>query len=109
MELPGSMITRGIGDPVSVHTRWTGSLYDSSYFFNPYMERYRKEGAMKFPFFLTPQHHFVGEAVYSRTVCVPRQWRGQRVTLFLERPHIETTVSVNGTDITSKLTEDRAL
>ena len=104
MELPGSMITRGIGDPVSVHTRWTGSLYDSSYFFNPYMERYRKEGAMKFPFFLTPQHHFVGEAVYSRTVCVPRQWRGQRVTLFLERPHIETTVSVNGNEVGHQMT-----
>ena len=104
MELPGSMITRGIGDPVSVHTRWTGSLYDSSYFFNPYMERYRKEGAMKFPFFLTPQHHFVGEAVYSRTVCVPRQWRGQRVTLFLERPHIETTVSVNGHEVGHQMT-----
>ena len=98
------MITRGIGDPVSVHTRWTGSLYDSSYFFNPYMERYRKEGAMKFPFFLTPQHHFVGEAVYSRTVCVPRQWRGQRVTLFLERPHIETTVSVNGNEVGHQMT-----
>ena len=104
MELPGSMITRGIGDSVSVHTRWTGSLYDSSYFFNPYMERYRKEGAMKFPFFLTPQHHFVGEAVYSRTVCVPRQWRGQRVTLFLERPHIETTVSVNGHEVGHQMT-----
>ncbi len=99
MELPGSMITRGIGDPVTVDTRWTGSLYDSSYFFNPYMERYRKAGAMKFPFFLTPQHHFVGEAVYSRTVRVPKQWRGQRVTLFLERPHIETTVFVNGHEV----------
>jgi len=99
MELPGSMITRGIGAPVTVDTRWTCSLYDSSYFFNPYMERYRKAGAMKFPFFLTPQHHFVGEAVYSRTVQVPKQWRGQRVTLFLERPHIETTVFVNGHEV----------
>ena len=99
MELPGSMITRGIGDPVTVDTRWTGSLYDSSYFFNPYMERYRQAGAMKFPFFLTPRHHFVGEAVYSRTVRVPKQWRGQRVTLFLERPHIETTVFVNGREV----------
>ena len=37
--LPGSMLTNGKGDPVTVNTRWTGSLYDSSYYFNPYMEK----------------------------------------------------------------------
>ena len=42
--LPGSMLTNGKGDPVSVDTRWTGSLYDSSFYFNPYMEKYRHEG-----------------------------------------------------------------
>ena len=43
--LPGSMLTNGKGNPVTVNTRWTGSLYDSSYYFNPYMEKYRKEGS----------------------------------------------------------------
>ena len=42
--LPGSMLTNGKGDDVSVHTQWTGSLYDSSFYFNPYMARYRIEG-----------------------------------------------------------------
>ena len=27
--LPGSLLTNGKGDPVSVKTKWTGSLYDS--------------------------------------------------------------------------------
>ena len=94
--LPGSMLTNGKGDPVSVNTRWTGSLYDSSYYFNPYMERYRHEGQMKFPFFLTPERHFVGAAWYRRAVYVPKDWEDQHITLFLERPHIETTVFVNG-------------
>ena len=53
--LPGSMLTNGKGDAVSVNTRWTGSLYDSSFYFNPYMAKYRVEGQMKFPFFLTPE------------------------------------------------------
>ena len=44
--LPGSMLTNGKGDPLSVDTRWTCSLYDSSFFFNPYMEKYRVEGKM---------------------------------------------------------------
>ena len=94
--LPGSMLTNGKGDDVDVHTQWTGSLYDSSYYFNPYMEPYRQKGQMKFPFFLTPEKHYVGKAWYRRTVYVPRDWTDQRITLFLERPHIETTVFVNG-------------
>ena len=93
--LPGSMLTNGKGNPVSVETQWTGSLYDSSYFFNPYMEKYRC-GEMKFPFFLTPERHYVGAAWYWRSIYVPRDWKDRRVMLFLERPHIETTVYVNG-------------
>ena len=94
--LPGSLLTNGKGNDVSVNTQWTGSLYDSSFYFNPYMEKYRQEGQMKFPFFLTPDKHFVGNAWYRRTVYVPRNWNDQRITLYLERPHIETTVFVNG-------------
>ncbi|MBQ9285378.1 MAG: beta-glucuronidase [Bacteroidaceae bacterium] len=94
--LPGSLLTNGLGDDVSTETRWTGSLYDSSFYFNPFMEPYRRAGQMKFPFFLTPRKHFVGEATYSRTVSIPKTWKGRRVTLFMERPHIETTVFVNG-------------
>jgi len=101
--LPGSMLTNGKGDPVSVRTQWTGSLYDSSYYFNPYMAPYRQEGNMKFPFFLTPERHYVGEAVYTRQVVVPASWRGRQVTLYLERPHIETTVMVNGREVGHRL------
>ena len=94
--LPGSMLTNGVGHKVDANTRWTGSLYDSSYYFNPYMARYREAGRMKFPFFLTPSRHYVGEAWYMRSVAIPRQWKGRRVMLFLERPHIETDAYVNG-------------
>ena len=96
VRLPGSMLTNGKGDPVNINTKWTGSLYDSSYYFNPYMEKYRLEGKMKFPFFLTPESHYVGHAWYERTVNVPKACEGRQVTLYLERPHIETTVTVNG-------------
>ena len=94
--LPGSLLTNGKGDPVTADTRWTGSTYDSSYYFNPWMEQYRREGNIKFPFFLTPEKHFVGNAWYRRTVYIPQDWKRQRVTLFLERAHIETTVFING-------------
>lgn len=94
--LPGSMLTNGKGQEVSVNTQWVGSLYDSSFFFNPYMAKYRVAGQMKFPFFLTPERHYVGTAWYARNVTVPKSWHKQHVFLYLERPHIETAVFVNG-------------
>jgi hypothetical protein len=94
--LPGSMLTNGKGDPVTVDTRWTGSTYDSSYYFNPWMEQYRQADNIKFPFFLTPEKHYVGKAWYKKSVYIPKDWKQQRVTLFLERPHIATFVFVNG-------------
>ena len=97
--LPGSLLTNGKGNDVTIDTKWTGSLYDSSYYFNPYMEKYRKAGNLKFPFFLTPENHYVGQAWYRRTVYVPDSWRDMRVKIFLERPHIETTVFVNGSKV----------
>ena len=97
--LPGSMLTNDKGNPVSVNTQWTGSLYDSSFYYNPYMEKYRHEGQMKFPFFLTPEKHFTGAAWYRRKVYVPKEWSDCRVTLFLERAHIETKAYVNGNEV----------
>ena len=103
INLPNSMITAGKGDDVTTQTQWTGSLYDSSYYFNPYMERYRQAGNMKFPFFLTPAKHYVGTAWYERTVTIPRSWKKRPVLLYLERPHIETTVFVNGREVGHQL------
>ena len=94
--LPGSMLTNGKGNEVSIHTQWTGSLYDSSFYFNPHMEKYRKAGQCKFPFFLTPQKHYIGHARYGKAVFIPKKWKKGRVFLSLERPHIESILSING-------------
>lgn len=103
ISLPNSMISAGKGNEITAQTQWTGSLYDSSYYFNPAMERYRVEGNVKFPFFLTPAKHYVGTAWYERTVQIPRSWKKRPVVLFLERPHIETTVFVNGHEVGHQL------
>ena len=55
-----------------------------------------KKVILKFPFFLTPDKHYVGAAWYQKEVNIPADWKGERILLFLERPHIETTVWVNG-------------
>ncbi|MBQ7685966.1 MAG: beta-glucuronidase, partial [Bacteroidaceae bacterium] len=97
IELPASMPQRLKGDDISVNTHWVGSLYDSSYFYNPYMAKYRKPGKdMKLTFFLTPDKHYVGVAWYQRTVRLQQYDKNSCYTLYLERPHIETTLFVNG-------------
>ena len=99
ISLPGSMLTNGKGNDVDANTKWTGSLYDMSYYYREDMAPYREKGNIKFPFFLTPDKEYVGNAYYKRNVDVPANWKGKRVILHLERPHIETTPYVNGNKV----------
>ncbi len=99
IELPAAMAERLKGDEVTVNTPWVGTLYDSSYFYNPFMKKYREPGNMKLQFFLTPDKHYVGAAWYKRTVSVPNFDAAKKYTIYLERPHIETTLYVNGDSV----------
>lgn len=98
--LPASMPQALKGYDISTDTKWVGSLYDSSYFYNPYMAKYRKPGKdMKLQFFLTPDKHYVGVAWYKKTVHIDEKETLPMYTLYLERPHITTDVWVNGEKI----------
>ncbi len=94
--LPGSMAENLKGDDVTLTTKWEGSIYDSSFFFNPRLAKYRTADNLKIPFFLTPAKHYIGWAWYQKDVQVPATWKNKRVVLYMERPHIETVVWVNG-------------
>ena len=96
IKLPGSMPERFKGDIPDLKTQWTGSLYDSSFYFYPRLEKYRQPGNVKFPFFLTPNRHYVGVAWYQRDIVIPQEWKDKHVTLYLERPHIETRLWIDG-------------
>lgn len=99
VKLPGSMLRNGKGDKVTINTQWTGSIYDSSWYFNPRMARYRQPNNLKFPFWLTPATHYVGPAWYQKDVSIPKTWAGQHITLLLERAHTETRVWVDDKEI----------
>jgi hypothetical protein len=101
IKLPGSMAENGKGDDVTLHTKWTGSIYDSSFFFRSSLAKYRQPGNVKIPFWLTPVKHYVGPAWYQKEVTIPAAWKGRRVTLFLERVHFQSRVWVNGKEIGS--------
>lgn len=97
--LPGSMAENRKGDEVTLHTRWTASIYDSSFFFNPRLEKYRVQEHLKLPFWLTPVKYYVGAAWYQKEIILPSDWKGKRVVLFLERPHTETLLWINNREV----------
>lgn len=99
IQLPGSMAENLKGNIPDLKTRWTGSLYDSSFYYNPELEKFRKEGNVKFPFFLTPDRHYVGAAWYKKTFTIPAGWKSKRILLYLERPHFETRVWVDNIEV----------
>jgi len=98
IHLPGSMAENGKGDDITVNTKWTGEIVDSSWFKNPAMEKYRQPGNIKVPFWLQPEKYYTGMAWYQRKIKIPRSWNGKNIQLFLERCHWETHVWVDEKD-----------
>lgn len=96
VRLPGSMNTNGKGNDVTIDTKWTASIYDSSYFFHPRLEKYRRPYNLKLPFWLTPDKHYIGAAWYSKDIDVPQSWKGRPLRIFLERVHISSDLWVDG-------------
>jgi len=95
LHLPGSMLENGKGDKVTLQTKWTGSIYDSSWYFNPRYAKYRQPDNLKFPFWLTPDKYYVGAAWYQKEVTIPLNFKGKHINLFLERCHTETIVFID--------------
>ena len=96
IKLPGSMAENGKGDEVTLKTDWTGEIVDKSYFTDKKYEKYRQPGNIKIPFWLKPVKYYKGVAWYQKEVDLPSGWSGKNIVLFLERPHWESTVYVNG-------------
>ncbi|MGB3850160.1 MAG: sugar-binding domain-containing protein [Tunicatimonas sp.] len=99
INLPGSMAENGKGNPVSLATAWTGAVQDSTWHNHPEMAKYRQPGNIKIPFWLTPEKVYYGPAWYQKTVTIPESWKGQHITLTLERAHWETTLWVDSTRV----------
>ena len=93
--LPGSMSTNGKGDDISLTTKWTGQIVDSSYYKSPEYAKYREPGNIKIPFWLQSLKHYQGAAWYQKEVTIPENWEGQNIGLFLERCHWESRLWID--------------
>jgi hypothetical protein len=96
IRLPGSLPEQGIGDDVTLETRWTGGIVDRSFFDAPKFEKYRQPGHISIPFWLQPEKYYAGVTWFQRDINVPAAWAARRVVLFLERPHWETRLWIDG-------------
>ncbi|MCX6309354.1 MAG: beta-galactosidase, partial [Bacteroidia bacterium] len=97
--LPGSMAQNGKGNEITVNTRYTGDIVDSSYFKRPSYAKYREPGNIKLPFWLQAVKYYAGAAWYQKEVTVPKNWKGQSIGLFLERCHWESRVWVDNQEV----------
>ncbi|TBN06862.1 beta-galactosidase [Hyunsoonleella flava] len=96
VKLPGSMAENGKGNDITVHTNWTGNMWnDSLWYKDPKMKKYRQKGNVKIPFWLQPVKDYKGAAWYQKTIVIPEDWNNQNINLHLERVHWESTVWVD--------------
>lgn len=99
INLPGSMVENLKGYDITLETKFTGSIYDSSWYYNPKMEKYRQPENLKMPFWLTQLKHYIGLAWYQKEVTIPSNWKNKHISLNLEHPHYITRVWIDNTEI----------
>ena len=87
IQLPGILEAQGYGDEISIHTPWVLSLYDRFWYLRADYAAYTNSGDVKVPFLCQPTRHYLGAAWYQRDITISKGWKGEQVTLFLERPH----------------------
>ncbi|HOK65823.1 MAG TPA: discoidin domain-containing protein [Anaerohalosphaeraceae bacterium] len=94
IRLPGVLQAQGYGSPISKDTPWVLSLYDKFWYLRQDYQPYA-EGDVKVPFLSQPPRHYLGAAWYQRDIDIPKNWKGRRVVLFLERTRWLSTVWLN--------------
>jgi hypothetical protein len=96
VRLPGSMAENGKGSDIASDTKWTGGVQNPEWYNDPNFAPYHDPENIRFPFWLQPVKKYTGAAWYQKTVDIPKSWSGKNVFLYLERPHWESTVWING-------------
>ena len=101
IQLPGILEAQGYGDEISIHTPWVLTLYDHFWYLRADYAAYANAGHVKVPFLCQPPWHYLGAAWYQHDFEIPESWQGKHTTLFLERPHWQSIVWLDGKEIGS--------
>jgi hypothetical protein len=97
IQLPGILQAQGYGNDISTNTPWVLALGDAWWKLQPAALRnyFSQPGHVEVPFLSQPAKHYLGVAWYQRDINISARWQGRHFTLFLERPHWQTTVWVD--------------
>ncbi len=99
IKLPGILQGQGYGDDISVDTPWVSSDRLGPAWWKTQPEnvraKYSQPGHVEVPFLSQPAKHYLGVAWYQRDITIPDAWKDQRVVIFLERAHWQSTVYVD--------------
>lgn len=98
IRLPGILQAQGYGNEITTHTHWLITLGDAWWKLQPESLRapFSQPGHVKVPFLSQPPRHYLGVAWYQRDIDIPASAQPRRYVLFLERPHWESTVWIDG-------------
>lgn len=102
VQLPGSLQHQGIGDPVTLDTRWVGGIVDRSFFTDERYAPYREGEEISVPFWLQPRVTYTGAAWYQREIVIPESWAERPVELELERVHWESALWIDDQPLGSR-------
>ncbi|MFZ6719902.1 sugar-binding domain-containing protein [Undibacterium sp. Ji49W] len=96
IQLPGILQTQGYGDEITAKTPFVAALpRDMRWYLLPQYKAYTKPGNVQVPYLSQPVRHYLGVAWYQRSIEIPPEWQGKRVTLTLERARWQTDVYIN--------------
>jgi hypothetical protein len=100
IKLPGILQAQGYGDDISPDTKWVLTLGQDWWTrwagqSKDLVDHFSQPGKVEVPFLAQPPKHYLGLAWYQRDIDIPDAWKGQRVVLFLERAHWQSTVYVD--------------
>ena len=97
--LPGSMVSNGLGDDITMETKWIGGIRNPNWSKHPNYAPYHDPQNIRFPYWLQPDKKYYGAAWYQKTIRIPATWTGNPLTISLERPHWETTMWIDNEKI----------
>lgn len=99
VQLPGSMVENDKGYEITLETEWTGGVRNPDWYNDPNYAPYVDPGNVRFPYWLQPLKKYTGAAWYYKTINVSDDWQEKTVQLKLERPHWESVIWMNGTQV----------
>ena len=97
--LSGSWRFRLDAEKSGLQMKWQDQRFDESLIFLPGstdQAGYGLKTAGASRGWLSRPYVYEGSAWYQRLITIPAAWKGKRVSLFLERPHWQTEVWVDG-------------